>query len=293
MLRRLTALWSKMCPMSQKILSALLFVLASLALSACQQPADENNPDEHIHAQGHSHEAPRFRAFQSPDRSKLGLMTSLPLYWSLEAELEDFAQGIGSVPWQRTLLERQFELVPLDTLSPIPALSPGSPDLDPLAGLERIAVIQPRGLSPADNVALDEWVKAGGQLLLVLDPELTGHYEAALGDPRRPVDTALVPPVVARWGLVGAFDAEQDAEVSYAQLPGGAVPLLMSGETQANDAAGGTDGCVTHESRALVHCDNVGKGTVTYLHDAAVFEHPELVGEEGEAVRALLDFAFR
>lgn len=219
-------------------------------------------------------------------------MTSLPLYWPLEAEFADLAQGTGERPWQRTLLERQFELVPLDTLTPIPALSPDQPETDPLEGLDRLAIIQPRGLSPADNVAVDNWVRAGGQLLIVLDPQLTGHYDLTLGDPRRPVDTALVPPVITRWGLASVFDPEQDTEVAYAQLPGGPVPLVMSGESRVEDGEG-KNGCLTHESRALVHCSKVGKGTVTYLHDAAVFEHPELVGENGEAVRALLDFAFR
>ena len=220
-------------------------------------------------------------------------MTSLPLYWPLEADFADMAQGNDEAPWQRSLLERQFEIVPLDTLSPIPALSPGDPETDPLDGLARLAVIQPRGLSPADNVALDEWVRAGGQLLLVLDPALTGDYDVALGDPRRPVDMALVPPVVSRWGLSGSFDAEQSLDISIAQLPGGAVPLVMWGEGQIVDGEGDINGCEAHASRALLRCDAVGEGSVTYLHDAAVFEHRELVGEEGESVRALLNYAFR
>ena len=63
------------------------------------------------------------------------------------------------------MIEARYTLQPLDTLSPVPALSPDAPDTDPLAGLERLAVIQPRGLSPADNVALDQWVRGGGRLL--------------------------------------------------------------------------------------------------------------------------------
>ncbi len=267
-------------------------IVAALGLCACheQQP----NPGEGHDHTGQDNHQPEFEQVDAPaHRPALGLMTSLPLYWPLEAEFADLALGNGESPWQRTLLERQFELVPLDTLTPIPALSPDQPETDPLEGLDRLAIIQPRGLSPADNVALDEWVKAGGQLLIVLDPQLTGHYDLTLGDPRRPVDTALVPPVITRWGLASVFDPEQDAEVSYAHLPGGAVPLVMSGGSRVVVVDGGTNGCQTHESRALVRCDNVGEGTVTYLHDAAVFEHPELVGENGEAVRALLDFAFR
>ena len=113
-------------------------------------------------------------------------MTSLPLYWPADAALADIAAGTAPPPWQRRAIEADYRLVPLDTLSPIPALSPDAPDTDPLAGLGLLAVIQPRGLSPADNVALDDWVRRGGRLLMALDPALTGDYEAPLGDPRRP-----------------------------------------------------------------------------------------------------------
>ena len=224
---------------------------------------------------------------------KLGLMTSLPLYWPLESDFTDLAQGNGEVPWQRELIERQFEILPLDTLSAIPTLSSDQPDTDPLEGIEYLAVIQPRGLSPADNVALDDWVRAGGQLLLVLDPALTGDYDLALGDPRRPVDTALVPPVVSRWGLESSFDPDQEQEVAITPLPGGIVPLVVSGQGRVAGEVGKENGCQTLANPALLRCDSVGEGTVIYLLDAAVFEHAELAGEDGKNMRTLLNFAFR
>lgn len=226
------------------------------------------------------------------DRPKLGLMTSLPLYWPLGLGIDQITSGQSELPWQRKVLEQRFELVPLDTLSPIAGLSPDEPETDPLAGLDYLAVIQPRGLSPADNVALDDWVRDGGQLLLVLDPMLTGEYDVPLGDPARPVDMALIPPVVSRWGLAGSFNETQPSEVGYAELPKGRVPLHMWGGIRVVVVDGGLNGCRTHESKAIASCNAVGKGTVTYLHDAAVFEHRELVGEKSEAVQALLSFAF-
>ena len=227
------------------------------------------------------------------ERPALGLMTSLPLYWPLGAEMSEILNGTAEQPWQRPLLESRYELVLLDTLSPIPALSPDKPDSDPLAGLERLAVIQPRGLSPADNVALDQWVRAGGHLLLVLDPMLTGEYDLALGDPRRPVDTALIPPVVARWGLAVGFDETQERTVEYAQLPGGRVPMLMEGFSRVAGGDGGVNGCTsTAQEMKIARCEHVGKGTVTLINDAAVFEHRELAGDNGAAIAALLDFAF-
>lgn len=165
----------------------LLAFAGWLAVAGCSATPAEAPPDAPVNttAQG---------------RAPLGLMTSLPLYWPLGAGVAEIAVGTAGLPWQRSAIEARYALVPRDTLSPIPGLSPNAPDTDPLAGLDRLAMIQPRGLSPADNVALDNWVRGGGRLLLVLDPALTGEYDLPLGDPRRPVDAALIPPVAARWG---------------------------------------------------------------------------------------------
>jgi len=175
-------------------------------------------------------------------------------------------------------------LVPLDTLSPIPALAPQEGETDPLAGLARIAVIQPRGLSPADNVALDHWVRGGGRLLLALDPALTGDYEQPLGDPRRPVDAALIPPVLARWGLAMAFDPEQPLAVSKAELAGAVLPLALSGRLSLVDPAAP---CRLLADGAAARCA-IGEGEVTVIADAALFEHVQLAGADGAVLLALL-----
>lgn len=219
----------------------------------------------------------------------LGLMSSLPLYWPADVALADIAAGTAVMPWQRRAIETRYRLVPLDTLSPVLALSPDAPETDPLAGLQRLAVIQPRGLSPADNVALDDWVRRGGRLLLVLDPALTGDYAPPLGDPRRPVDSALIPPVVARWGLAISFDETQSLQPVTAPFAEGSLPLVLPGHIAMAGAAGSA--CTLAADAALATC-RVGKGQVTLIADAALFEHPELAGEGGAALAALLVAAF-
>ncbi|WP_068865693.1 hypothetical protein [Erythrobacter dokdonensis] len=237
---------------------------------------------------GHDGAAPADSA--SPgDRPPLALMTSLPLYWPQGAGIADLAAADAPAPWQRKVLERDHAIYPLDTLSPAPALSPDAPEVDPLAGLARLAVIQPRGLSPADNVALDAWVREGGRLLLVLDPALTGEYDLPLGDPRRPVDSALIPPVVARWGMAIRFDDAQEVAVRNERLGTAAFPLVLAGQVTIVDPAAGQ--CTLVAGGAAARCA-VGQGRVTLLADAAVFEHPALAGEEGEILAALLAAAF-
>lgn len=216
---------------------------------------------------------------------KLGLMTSLPLYWPLGAGVEEIASGRAAPPWQRAALEQAYVIEPLDTLAPIPGLAAGAAPTDPLAGLTRVAVIQPRGLSPADNVALDQWVRAGGRLLLVLDPALTGEYDLPLGDPRRPADSALIPPVVARWGLAVQFDEAQGEGVSEQALGEAALPLALAGEVAIVDPSAAA--CTLLAENAAARC-TVGKGTVTLIADAALFEHRELAGEGEAALRRLV-----
>jgi len=223
-------------------------------------------------------------------RPRLGLHTGLPLYRPLGLGVEALARGEGDVPWQRRALERAHAIVLLDTLAPVPGLLPGDPPVDPLGGLGRLAVIQPRALTPADNVALDDWVKAGGRLLLVLDPMLTGEYDLPLGDPRHPNTVALIPPVVERWGLEIAYDETQ--EPRFASYSGGTIPLAMAGEVRALEGRG-TD-CAFAADHALARC-RVGDGSVTLLADAALFEHEALAteaGQGGSAIGALLDHAF-
>lgn len=261
-----------MSPLSNNIRAAWSAVL--LGLSGCSA-----SPDASETAAGNRSDV------VEPPAIRLGLLSSLPLYWPLGADLAMIAQGQGEVPWQRTALERNYVLEPLDTLSPIPALGADQPDLDPLAGLRRIAIIQPRGLSASDNVALDSWVRAGGRLLLVLDPALTGEYDLPLGDPRRPVDTALIPPVVARWGLAVSFDEDQAVAVTAARLGETPLPLALAGQVAITDPKAAD--CTLLADSAAVRC-RVGKGEVTLIADAALFEHQALAGEDAATLRAIV-----
>lgn len=222
------------------------------------------------------------------DRPRLGLMTSLPIYWLLGAGVADIASGAAGIPWQRAALERSFVLQPLDSLSPIPGLGAADPETDPLAGLSQIAIIQPRGLSPADNVALDEWVRGGGRLLLALDPMLTGEYDLPLGDPRRPVDAAQIPPVVARWGLMVQYDEAQAGDVRTRAMGDAVLPTVLSGEIVITDPKAAA--CTLLADGAAARC-TVGKGTVTLIADAAIFEHGAVGDDQSRALVSLIEAA--
>jgi hypothetical protein len=217
------------------------------------------------------------------------VMTSLPLFWPLGAAMGDMLSGAAEPPWQQAAFGPCYAPLAIDTLSPDNGAAPDDPANGPLGGHARLAVIQPRGLSPADNVALDSWVRGGGRLLLMLDPALTGEYDLPLGDPRRPIESALIPPVVARWGMAVGFDEAQEAAVATMRLGDAPLPLALAGVVTITDPAAAQ--CTLLAQGAAARCA-VGKGRVTLIADAALFEHPELAGEGGASLRAVLEGAF-
>ena len=88
------------------------------------------------------------------DLPGLALMGTIPLYWGEADEFTDLLNGGGEGHWARPQLEAHYRLQPLDSLS-----------ADTLAPFTRLLMAQPRTLSPAENVALDGWVRGGGRLL--------------------------------------------------------------------------------------------------------------------------------
>lgn len=248
-----------------RTLPSAFAALLAVGLIACgEAPSQTRSPDQTVSAQD--------------PKPKLGLMTSLPLYWPLGADFSELAGGDAEVPGQRAALEEEHELVLLDTLSPIAGLTEDAPETDPLEGLERLAVIQPRGLSPADNVALDEWVRGGGQLLLVLDPYLGGHYPLPLGDPRLPNEVALIPPVVERWGLVVYADDALLEVFRATEIEGALIPVISAGEVREVDAS--VSNCQLFGEGLAARCQ-IGEGRVTLVADAEAFK--DIHSPEGHA----------
>lgn len=223
---------------------------------------------------------------------ELGLMTSLPIYWNEGDPFAQIAKGDAQLPWVRTAIEQKYHIRPVDLLfSDIQSEANGN--ASPLEGLERLAIIQPRGLSPSDNVALDDWVRAGGRLLYVIDPMLSGEYDVPISDPRHPPVIGLVPPVFARWGLELFYDDAQsdapfiarwnDVEL-VAHLPG---QLSLSQQNEFVDDSV----CLIGAEGLIANCA-VGEGQVTIMADAALFEPREGNDAANKAIVALLQRAF-
>lgn len=203
----------------------------------------------------------------------VALFTSLPILWSEGEELGDLLSKDHQQHWAKTELQALGPVRPLDTLEHL------SPDL------KRLVIAQPRPLSPAENVALDNWVRGGGQLFLLADPLLTEESRYPLGDQRRPQDVVLLSPILTRWGLELTFDEAQPAGLRVIAAGDTAIPVDLTGAWRT------TNPQCRLEAGVLAVC-RIGQGRVLAVADAEIAAASDADGLRQSALADLLSRAF-
>lgn len=203
---------------------------------------------------------------QKPHENRpLGLMTTLPIYWGEADGINEMIAGTAQPHWARAALEVNFELIPLDSLDGPGGI--GSP-----ARIDRLLLAQPRALSGPENVALDNWVRGGGRLLMFADPMLTGHSRFSIGDRRRPQDVVLLSPILARWGLELEFDEAQIPGERKAQFGEIDLPVDLSGTLRAATVGPGVAADCEVKANGLVADCTIGQGRALIVADAAILD---------------------
>jgi hypothetical protein len=198
-------------------------------------------------------------AFRSPvapsarppgDRPPLLLLTSLPLVFGA-----GFSVGDSGSPALK-VLESRYRVVPISVS-----------DSAELAKGRLLLMAQPRPQPAEDLVALDQWVSAGGRVLLLADPMLEWPGEQPLGDPLRPPQMFMDTGLLGHWGL--RLDAPDERGTRAAKLGGynilTASPGLLFG------------GCAISTDRLVAHC-TIGKGRATIVTDADLLDVEHLDG---------------
>ena len=219
--------------------------LAALALTACGGGAAQE------------------QAGVSEERAakpRLGLFTTLPIYWGEAQDISALIDGGGEPDWVRTELETRFEIVPLDTL-----------EADALEGLERVLLAQPRPLAPSENVAFDAFLAQGGKAVIMADPMLTRHSELPIGDKRRPQDVVLLSPILTRLGVELRFDESQPEGERTIYQAGRNYPVNLAGQFVAANDGSSDRSCFALGPGLLARCSN-GKGEAFLYADAALLE---------------------
>ncbi len=221
---------------------AALLLLGLAACSRAEEPSDR-------------------LAEPASERPALALFTTLPIYWNEAADVADLLNDRGAPHWARLRIEQDRVLAPVDVLTG-----------ETLRQYGALLMAQPRALSPAENVALDDWVRGGGRLLLFADPLLTSHSSFALGDRRRPQDVALLSPILTRWGLELQFDQAQPPGERLATFEGVALPVDLAGSfslgATAQDAP---SDCELLAGGLAARCA-IGEGHALILADAALLD---------------------
>ena len=172
-------------------------------------------------------------------RPPLLLLTSLPLLFS-----DQFSLAGGSPAVKR--LEERYTLVPISVTDPTE-----------LAKGRLLLMAHPLAQPADDLVALDDWVRRGGRVLLLADPMLEWPSNRPLGDPLRPPPMFMDTGLLAHWGL--RLDAPDERGPVMRKLGGFDILTVSPGSLSGR--------CSISSDRLVAHCA-VGHGEATVVADA-------------------------
>ena len=188
------------------------------------------------------------------ERPTLLLLTSLPLMFG-----EDFSLSGGGSP-ALSALQSRYRVLPISVASP-----------EELAKGRLLLMAQPMAQPAEDLVALDEWVRGGGKVMLLADPALDWPSKRPLGNPLRPLPVFMDTRLLAHWGL----NLESPAEEGIA-IRG------LGGERIATSSPGTLQGsCEISKDRLVATC-RIGRGEAVVVADAD-FLNVAALGERGNA----------
>ena len=193
------------------------------------------------------------------ERPELLLLTSLPLAFGDSFSLDAAGSPVLDA------LERRYRVRIIATASP-----------SELQHARLLLMAHPLALPAEDLVALDDWVRKGGRLLLLADPRLDWADGRALGDPTRPPPMFMDTGLLAHWGLRLDPPTESGDRAS-----------TLAGQTIAARSPGQFHGaCVISADRIVAKC-RIGAGTAILVADADFLDWSK--GEAGaQGATALL-----
>jgi hypothetical protein len=181
-------------------------------------------------------------------RPALLLLTSLPLVFG-----EDFSLNGGS-PVLKSL-QANYHVLPISVAS-----------RDELAKGRLLLMAQPPAQTAENLIALDEWVRRGGCLILFADPLLEWPSKRPLGDVLRPPPMFADTGLLAHWGL--RLDSPDERGRATRSLAGHKIETVSPGVLYG--------GCEISADRLVADC-RIGKGRAVIVADADLLS-AELLG---------------
>ena len=201
------------------------------------------------------------RTQEAPEEKEpLALLTSLPIVLG-----EDFSLKSAGSP-ALTALSARFEVKPISTA--------GVKDLP----RSLLLMAQPPAQTAENLVALDDWVRRGGRVLLLADPMLEWPSNRSLGDPLRPPPMFADTGLLAHWGL--RLDAPDERGPATRSLAGYRILTVSPGALYG--------GCKISADRLVAEC-RIGKGRAIVVADADLLNVDALGPDSGNNLNAVAE----
>lgn len=181
-------------------------------------------------------------------RPKLMLLTSLPILFG-----DNFSLDAPASP-AIAAIRRDYDVVPISVTS-----------ADELAKGRLLLLAQPPVQTAENLVALDEWVRRGGRVLLFADPMLEWPSARPLGDPLRPAPMFMDTGLLQHWGL--RLDAPDRRGPQQRLLDGYRVLTVSPGALFGS--------CGISADRLVARC-RIGKGEAIVVADADLLDVRDL-----------------
>ena len=193
------------------------------------------------------------------ERPVLMLVTTLPIVFPEEFTLD--AKGSKAL----TALETRYKVIPI-----------GTTDARSLGQGRLLLMAHPLAQPAEDLVALDQWIRAGGRVLVLADPLLEWPSKRPLGDKLRPPPAFADTGLLSHWGLTLTAPETGPRQSSLA----GFEILTASPGSLAGR-------CDIRDRGFVARCD-VGKGEATVVADADFLNVEDLDGPTEQNLGALL-----
>lgn len=201
-------------------------------------------------------------------RQRIVLMSSLPLVYGDGIDMAGRIAGKSRPHPLYSAMAQGHDLVVADVL-----------DAQALSGAAMMILVQPRALTPQEFVAIDDFVRAGGRLLLFADPMLEWSGHSGLGDPTGPLRSALVSPLLAHWGLELI-----DPQIDSVRAGDSGALLVHPGQFAELPGKIGDAPCRIAADGHIARC-KIGEGRALLVADADLLD-PALISDSGDSGRA-------
>lgn len=188
------------------------------------------------------------------------VLTSLPLIFG-----EDFSLDGGSPALNA--LQSRYRVLPISVTSGR-ELSRG----------RLLLMAHPQAQTAENLVALDQWVRSGGRVLLLADPMLEWPSKRPLGDPLRPAPMFMDTGLLQHWGIRLNRPAERGLQ--FRKLGGYDVLTVSPGALSGK--------CAVSADRLIARCD-IGKGRAEVVADADLLDTNELGSGASHNLDAVLE----